>query len=212
MTTPDNASNSDASNGDNYSDNFSAPWSEGNRHEAGANEGFGQAAPQQQVPQSQQASPWQTQPAAQAGPSQPWQKPQQPQPQQQGQAWQPAQSQPVQVGRGGSEPQREGFFKALFDMRFTTFITVHFASMIYTVCVLIGVACWCGGFLLALVLGAAGMGDGVFTIVLALLGHLIFGTAFFFIYVIQIRLVLEFFVSNVRSVQYTKAIAERRAL
>jgi len=46
---------------------------------------------------------------------------------------------------------------------------------------------------------------------MAVLGLLIFGTAFFFIYIIQIRLVLEFFVSNVSNVQYTKAIAERGA-
>ena len=133
-----------------------------------------------------------------------------------------------QPGQPGYNPQMQGFnqypqapkdnfFKSLFDFKFSSFITVKFASIIYVIAVVVGVLSWIGGLIVAVtggsltgimgdLAGSSSAGGGMAAVMI--LGHLIFGTLGLLIYLIQVRLVLEFFVSNIQTTENTKKLVE----
>ena len=138
------------------------------------------------------------------------------------------QGQPGQQNQQGYNPQMQGFnqypqapkdnfFKSLFDFKFSSFITVKFASIIYVIAVVVGVLSWIGGLIVAVtggsltgimgdLAGSSSAGGGMAAVMI--LGHLIFGTLGLLIYLIQVRLVLEFFVSNIQTTENTKKLVE----
>ncbi len=91
------------------------------------------------------------------------------------------------------------FFKALFDFSFSQFITVKFASFIYAAAlILVGL-----GYV-GIVISALSQN------VLAGFGALIFGALVALLYVIFIRIGLEFSVAMIRTAQNTTKIAEKQ--
>ncbi|MBD0856248.1 hypothetical protein AZH46_04895 [Corynebacterium striatum] len=132
-------------------------------------------------------------------------------------------NQPAQQGFGPypqglqqAQPQKDSFFKSLFDFKFSSFITVKFASVIYIIAMIVGVLWWLGGLLFAVMGGSLGglagslsgssFGGGM--AVMMIFGHLIFGTLGLVLYLIQVRLVLEFFVANIQTTENTKKLVE----
>ncbi|MFS0143859.1 DUF4282 domain-containing protein [Corynebacterium striatum] len=132
-------------------------------------------------------------------------------------------NQPAQQGFGPypqglqqAQPQRDNFFKSLFDFKFSSFITVKFASVIYIIAMIVGVLWWLGGLLFAVMGGSIGglagslsgssFGGGM--AVMMIFGHLIFGSLGLVLYLIQVRLVLEFFVANIQTTENTKKLVE----
>jgi protein-S-isoprenylcysteine O-methyltransferase Ste14 len=91
------------------------------------------------------------------------------------------------------------FFKALFDFSFSQFITVKFASFIYAAAlILVGL-----GYV-GVVISALSQN------ILAGFGALIFGALVALLYVIFIRIGLEFSVAMIRTAQNTTKIAEKQ--
>lgn len=177
--------------------------------------GTGQAYPQQGGYQTQQAG-YQQQ-GAYPGGQYPGvqQQARQPYPQQGGGYPQYAQ-QPARA-------QEPSFFKALFDMNFTHFVTERFVKVIYLLPIILGVLVGLSyvvmGFLVMLAGAAAdnysstygsatagGTAFGVFTgllmIVIGLFGVLI--------HIILTRVVLEFFIASIRTAKNTGTLVEQQ--
>lgn len=111
------------------------------------------------------------------------------------------QPQQSQGGYGGQPrqggPDTTGFFKALFDFSFKSFVTIKFAAVIYAIALLlIGI-----GTLVGIIVAFIAMTDeplaGFFTLLLVLL------LAPF--YLILVRLTLELYVAMIRTAQNTAA-------
>lgn len=91
-----------------------------------------------------------------------------------------------------------GFFSALFDTKFTTFITGRAISVVY-VLVLLAIG------LMTLFLVVGGLAGGGPTA----LATLIIGPLIGLFYLVMIRLTLEFFVNQFRQTELLEAIAEK---
>src|SRR5699024_2163051 len=94
-------------------------------------------------------------------------------------------------------PDAAGFFKALFDFSFKSFVTIKFAAVIYGIAlVLIGI-----GTLVGIIMAFVAMTEepvvGFFTLLLVLI------LAPF--YLILVRLTLELYVAMIRTAQNTAA-------
>lgn len=104
---------------------------------------------------------------------------------------------PAPQGRGG--PDTAGFFKALFDFSFKSFITIKFAGFIFAIgLVVIGV-----GTLIGLIVSFVTMTESVGGGFLMLLMVIIIAP----IYLILLRVGLEFYVAMVRTAQNTSQVA-----
>lgn len=144
----------------------------------------------------------------QGQPPQPPHQPQgghQPYPTQPGQQPHPYQQQPPHYPQPGQQPpqgqataaEAKGFFGALFDFSFDSFVTIKFIKFIYVLSIAFLVLLWLFyvvvGFVWDPGAGAAALLLGWIPVIL---------------YVIWIRVVLEFLVSTVRTAQNTSAMRE----
>ena len=101
-------------------------------------------------------------------------------------------------GEPGRATKDKGFFAALFDLSFKSFITIRFASILY----IAGIVLLTLGWLIFTVMSfAADPGAGVVVFFGGLIG--------LFIYIVLFRLMLEFYVATVRTAQNTSILVER---
>lgn len=100
--------------------------------------------------------------------------------------------------QGPAAAEARGFFSALFDMSFQSFIAIKFARFIYMFFIIVFALLWVLGLLSSL--GAAVAGDGGW---LVLIAFIIFGWIPPLIYIVLIRLSLEFMIALVRTSQNT---------
>lgn len=105
-------------------------------------------------------------------------------------------------GHPGSQvrtgPDAAGFFQALFDFSFKSFVTIKFAGIIYGIAlVLIGVVTLVGIILSFITMTQDGV-SGFFGLVMVLILAPV--------YLVLFRLMLEFYVAMVRTAQNTSAI------
>jgi hypothetical protein len=100
--------------------------------------------------------------------------------------------------QGQAAAEARGFFSALFDMSFQSFIAIKFARFIYMFFIIVFALLWIIGLLSSL--GAAVAGDGGW---LVLVAFVLFGWIPPLIYIVLIRLSLEFMIALVRTSQNT---------
>lgn len=89
----------------------------------------------------------------------------------------------------------KGFFAALFDFSFKSYVTIKFAAFIYALALLALGIIW-----LVLLIGSFSQSA------LAGVMFLIFGTLLFGLYLVFIRMMLEFYIAAVRTAQNTSAL------
>lgn len=117
-------------------------------------------------------------------------------------------------GTFGEQPRSAGFFKALFDIRFDNFIAIRWAGFIYVIAIIVAVLSWLGAIVGGIATGVAAgsaasfYGDDPSFNPLPLLLAIIFGWIIPALWVIFVRLGLEFIVSTVKTAQNTKAISD----
>lgn len=123
-----------------------------------------------------------------------------------GQAGQPGQhGQPGKPGQPGGNAYQEssvkaesrGFFEALFDFSFSSFITIKFAKFVYALCILAVAFVYLASVITAFTSGA---GEGLMV--------LIFGAVVALVQIIFTRVALEGLISIVRTAQNTAALRE----
>lgn len=134
-------------------------------------------------------------------------------------------SQPAGAHPSGSaapRSSRDGFFGALFDLKFERFITLRFARVIYVICIVMAVLSWLGTILSAILAATAqsalmsyasyysgmdaGMGAGG---VLMIVAAVLLGWIPSLLMVICSRIILEFIVASVRTATNTQALVDR---
>ncbi|MBG6084754.1 DUF4282 domain-containing protein [Zhihengliuella flava] len=144
----------------------------------------GQPGPYGQQPQG---GPAPQQPQGQPGPY--GQPPQGPPP-----GSQPHQQPSPGGPHGVTSPDAKGFFGALFDLSFTSFVTISFAKLIYVMIMVVLVMSWIF-FIIA----------GFATDVWAGFAVLLLGWVPILLYLILARVTLEFYIAMVRTSQNTAA-------
>jgi len=120
----------------------------------------------------------------------------------------------AQPGYGQPQTGEKGFFKSLFDFRFDNFIAVKWPGVIYIIAIVVAVLSYLGtiiaGIRTGIVSGSAAsyFADGPSFNVLPLILSILFGWIIPALWVIAVRLVLELIVSNIKTAQHTKRIAD----
>ncbi|GGE67949.1 DUF4282 domain-containing protein [Nesterenkonia cremea] len=150
--------------------------------------------PQSGHPQGEQPQGQPPQPPQGGQPPHPWQPGQPPSPYQP----HPGQPHPGQQSQSqAAATEAKGFFGALFDFNFDSFVTIKFIKFIYILSSAFLVLLWLfyvvAGFVWEPAAGATALLLGWIPVIL---------------YVIWIRVVLEFLVSTVRTAQNTSAMQE----
>lgn len=116
-------------------------------------------------------------------------------------------SQETSQGTSQEGPQgASSFLAGLKDWNFRRFVAVDFAKVVYMLCIVLGLLAWgMGGLVFLFMIGAQGdlVGFG------ALLAVLVFGAVLFFLFVIAVRLLIEFIVATIRTSQNSAKILER---
>lgn len=113
-----------------------------------------------------------------------------------------------------SAGSNSGFFKSLFDFRFNNFIAVRWAGFIYIIAIVVAVLSWLGSIIGGILTGAAAgsasayFGQAPSFSPWPLLLAIIFGWIIPALWVIFVRLALELLVSNVKTAENTKKIAD----
>ncbi|WP_166972819.1 DUF4282 domain-containing protein [Brevibacterium atlanticum] len=122
---------------------------------------------------------------------------------------QPGYAQTPQSGTG-----EKGFFKSLFDFRFDSFIAVKWAGFIYIIAMIVAALSYIGTIVAGISAGVAAgstmayySGGPSFNI-LPLILAIVFGWIIPALWVIGVRLVLELIVSNIKTAENTKRIAD----
>jgi hypothetical protein len=118
----------------------------------------------------------------------------------------------------GQAPQQAsgqaGFFKSLFDIRFDNFIAVKWAGFIYIIAIVVAALSYLATIIAGITTGVAAgsaasyFNDGPSFNVLPLILSIIFGWIIPALWVIGVRLVLELIVSNIKTAEHTKRIAD----
>ncbi|WP_209323338.1 DUF4282 domain-containing protein [Brevibacterium renqingii] len=114
----------------------------------------------------------------------------------------------------GATTGEKGFFKSLFDIRFDSFIAVKWAGFIYIIAIIVAALSYLGTIVAGISAGiAAGSAASYFTDgpsfnVLPLILSILFGWIIPALWVIGVRLVLELIVSNIKTAENTKRIAD----
>lgn len=96
--------------------------------------------------------------------------------------------------QGPTSPDAKGFFAALFDLSFTSFVTLKFAKFIYVLIMVVLALLWLGWII-------AGFSTEPLLGVLVL----VLGWIPILLYVILARVTLEFYIAMVRTSQNTAA-------
>ena len=105
--------------------------------------------------------------------------------------------------QGPAAAEARGFFSALFDMTFQSFIAIKFARFIYMFFIIVFALMWVLGLFSSL--GAAFAGDGGWLVFVA---FILFGWIPLVIYLVLVRLSLEFMIALVRTSQNTAGTRE----
>lgn len=119
------------------------------------------------------------------------------------------------VGYAQSQRRSEpGFFRALFDFRFETFIAVRWAGIVYLLAIIVAALSWLATIITGIAAGsAAGLSaaywgeEPTFNSVPLLLA-LFFGWIVPALWVIFVRLILELIVASVKTAEHTKRLAD----
>ena len=120
---------------------------------------------------------------------------------------QPTGQVPTQAPRGNAFTR---FFKALFDLKFETFVTINFASVLYTLSIITAVGTWLLWIVITALASAAtsslsyalsGSSDGLLS--LMFLPTIFLGWIPALAQIILSRIALEFMVANIRTAQNT---------
>ena len=127
---------------------------------------------------------------------------------------QPTYGQPAYGQAPQPTPPQTGFFKSLFDIRFDSFIAVKWAGFIYIIAIVVAALSYLATIIAGISAGvaagsaAAYFNDGPSFNVLPLILAIIFGWIVPALWVIGVRLVLELIVSNIKTAENTKRIAD----
>lgn len=98
---------------------------------------------------------------------------------------------------GQASPDAAGFFKALFDFRFRSFVTIKFAAVIYAIALLlIGLGTLIGVIMAFVTMTEEPLAGFFFLLLVLILAPF---------YLILVRLTLELYVSMIRTAQNTAA-------
>ncbi|WP_181275877.1 DUF4282 domain-containing protein [Brevibacterium oceani] len=122
---------------------------------------------------------------------------------------QPGYAQTPQPGTG-----EKGFFKSLFDFRFDSFIAVKWAGFIYIIAMIVAALSYIGTIVAGISAGVAAgsamayYSNGPSFNILPLILAIVFGWIIPALWVIGVRLVLELIVSNIKTAENTKRIAD----
>lgn len=103
-----------------------------------------------------------------------------------------------------SGTEAKGFFQSLLDFEFKNFITIQFAKVIYILAIALGILCWGFALIASLYTMADDFGAGLF----GFFGSLILGGIMFILYIVAVRLQIEFVVSMIRTAQNTGELAD----
>lgn len=103
--------------------------------------------------------------------------------------------------------ESRGFFQALFDFSFSSFITVQFAKFIYIINIAIAALI----YFVFVIAGFSGMGEDVGAGILFGFGILLFGWIPALLQIVSVRLALEGMIAVIRIAQNTAAIREATA-
>jgi len=103
--------------------------------------------------------------------------------------------------------ESRGFFQALFDFSFSSFITIQFAKFIYIINIAIAALI----YFFFVIAGFSGMGEDVGAGFLAGFGILLFGWIPALLQIVAVRLGLEGMIAVIRIAQNTAAIREANA-
>ncbi|WP_029089974.1 DUF4282 domain-containing protein [Brevibacterium album] len=128
----------------------------------------------------------------------------------------PYSAQPAAASRPAAEP---GFLRALFDLKFESFVTIRFAAVIYVLSIIVAALGYIGLVITSIGMAAtgsalssyaygysSGMGAmGVLMVVAAIL----LGWIPSLIQIVFTRVLIEFVVANVRTAQNTRKLAQR---
>lgn len=90
------------------------------------------------------------------------------------------------------------FFKALLDLEFKDFITIKFAKFLYIIVIILSLLGWIGTAVTLLIAGTNASG----LLILGVL-HLLFGWILALLQIIVYRVILEFFIAQIRTAQNT---------
>ncbi|WP_146340194.1 DUF4282 domain-containing protein [Nesterenkonia sp. NBAIMH1] len=109
---------------------------------------------------------------------------------------------------GSGEPRRDparrkGFFGALFDLTFRSFVAIKFASFIYVILLVAIAIGWIIAMIATLVLTVAVAQENGVLAVLMFLGGVIGGTIWSAVQLIVLRVVLEFMIAAIRTAENT---------
>jgi hypothetical protein len=127
---------------------------------------------------------------------------------------QPVYGQPAYGQAPQQAPAQAGFFKSLFDIRFDNFIAVKWAGFIYIIAMIVAALSYLGTIVAGISAGvvagttASYFNDGPSFNVLPLILSIVFGWIIPALWVIGVRLVLELIVSNIKTAENTKKIAD----
>ncbi|WP_258934592.1 DUF4282 domain-containing protein [Nesterenkonia pannonica] len=114
---------------------------------------------------------------------------------------------------GSGEPRRDparrkGFFGALFDLTFRSFVAIKFASFIYVILLVAIAIGWIIAMIATLVLTVAVAQENGVLAVLMFLGGVIGGTIWSAVQLIVLRVVLEFMIAAIRTAENTGIAVE----
>ncbi|GAB3848580.1 DUF4282 domain-containing protein [Nesterenkonia populi] len=114
---------------------------------------------------------------------------------------------------GSDEPRKNqtegrGFFSALFDLSFKSFVAVKFASFIYVLLMIAIVIGWLITMIGTLITTVAAASENGFVAFLLFLAGVVGGTIWAFVQLIILRVVLEFMIAAIRTAQNTGAAVE----
>ncbi|WP_051298050.1 DUF4282 domain-containing protein [Brevibacterium album] len=99
----------------------------------------------------------------------------------------------------------KGFFRALFDLKFESFVALKFSAIIYVLYIAYFALIWLGLIIFSFILMSESTGMGVTVLLLTLL----LGWIPALLGVIVVRVVIEFLVAGIRTAINTGKLAER---
>ncbi|MFT8396505.1 DUF4282 domain-containing protein, partial [Propionibacterium sp.] len=112
-------------------------------------------------------------------------------------------NQPQQPASAAPLSEHKGFFKALFDLSFSHFIAIRFASVIFVIAIIVAALEWLFWIILAGVSSQSGSSGALFIILVIL-----FGWIPALVQIIFTRVLLEFLISSIRTAQNTSELVK----
>lgn len=119
---------------------------------------------------------------------------------------------------GAPAPRQPSFFSSLFDLKFRSFITIRFAAVIYVIGIVLIALNYIGAVISSIIVAGASMataaytssgvgGVGVFLVIMTV----IVGAVMTIFWIMLLRVIIEFFVANIRTAESTSETAANTA-